>query len=258
MALLTTEQVLDHIRSKKSDNINNKNNTNNRTTTNNQQLNYITTLTTKTTSMNAPLADIHEKDRVQEEPSVRLAFSEQNQSDLELLDSRSGSERLALESLPARWRGVKVDLFHNLNKGKPNLRLVYNIIRTDGTKISIRASMNGRIRDVTRGITEQDLALPVWQKFRQIRERLKESYPDYKASKFYLTGKKGSLSKMVTFLIQDNNVYTSILIYDDQVFTYRLDGTLTARFEERNGIASQYFGIEGSTMTMIDPEELGI
>jgi len=255
---LTTEQVMAHVKAKKSANINNINNNNNITTTNNEQLNNITTLTTKTTLMNSLVADIHKEISVQRTPSALLASFGQKEPVQEIPDSRSGIGSLALKILPDNWRGLKVDLFLNMNRSRSSLRCVYNIIRLDGTKANIRASLSGRARDATRGVSEEELTRSTWIKFRQLKEQLKDIDPNYKVSKFYLPGKKGSLSDMITFLVKEHEIYTSILIYYGEIYTYCLDGDLSTKFESNNGIATQYFGLEGITMKMISPKDLGL
>lgn len=259
---LTAEEVLAHIRLKKSANINNINNNNNTTTINNEQLNHITTLTTLTTSKNAPLANIHEEEKEFKEPSARLGVLDKKQSIQETLDSRSGIGSPASAKLPAKWRGVKIDLFLNMNKStrtsKPRLRLVYNIMLIDGTKANLRASMNGRGRDLTRGISPERLTSKHWRRVLKLRAELAELYPDVKSSKFYLTGKKSSVDGAAVFLIENAGTYTSILVLDGEVYSYTLDGDMTDKFSMTNGIATNYFGEEGSSMTMISVKDLGL
>ena len=137
--------------------------------------------------------------------------------------------------LPAPWRGVKIDLFEN-----PRLKLKFSIIRQDNSKFECLAGMNSKPTQVFRKRSEMDSTPEFWHCVERVLE-LRKSEPNFRISKITKARKAGVLNNMAVALYQRNG-WCVELIYDDQVYQFRLSCQITERFRGANGIATCYVG----------------
>lgn len=154
-------------------------------------------------------------------------------------------------TLPAKWRGVKLDLFAN-----PGYTLKISIIRHDGTTFACSSQMNSppsyvfRGRDLGQGTEEH------WQLVEHLMDLRKGI--DYRISKVSQLKKGGTIKNFVAMIYPKDGIWNADLIFDCQIWNFVLNKQLTPAFQKKNGIASGYAGNTGYSKPWIDSEELGI
>ena len=182
---------------------------------------------------------------------------------LENISSRDSINFVGGSELPGTWRGLKWDIYQNKSANhKINLKVKMTVIKQDRTTIGLTASMNSPHDRLWRGV--EDRTTPHWQ-------AVNEQYQDYfrcfgksldlwRASKFYLNNKKGSVDQFTLFMLFADNSYNLRLIVDSQIFDYNISrdswATLSQSQRDRNQIATAFYG--RSQVKLINPRELGL
>lgn len=154
-------------------------------------------------------------------------------------------------TLPAKWRGVKLDLFAN-----PGYTLKLTIIKHDGTRVALSANLNSPRSYVFRG-REQGLGTEQhWQLVEYLME-LRDDF-DYKISKVGKPRKGGTMMDFVAIIYHTDAKWHCDLIYEHRIWSFVLDRETSQAFRDKNGLASGYSGVTGYSKPWQDPKELGI
>lgn len=220
----------------------------NRTNINN--INYSTTQQHLTTSI--VVLDSNEVTEPATSSSTGLASLSASQKPLEPPLGGIGT-------LPANWRGVKLDLFQNgvSPTGKPKLKIKASII-VDSQKesIAVVAALNSPIRHMYRGSDSQGDPQH-WITVKTFQKNLKkQGVKDYRASKFYLTGKQNTLENLCCFVWFEQG-WNAAIIRDGIVYEFLLEDAVSEAFQKANGIATAYYG-HGKQTKWVSLKDLGI
>jgi hypothetical protein len=154
-------------------------------------------------------------------------------------------------TLPARWRGVKLDLFEN-----PRKKLKITIVRPDNTKFECVAALSSPRSYVFRGRDQDKGSFEFWSAVEQVYERQKDQ-EDFRISKVVKPRKGQTIDNMAVALYRIDQVYVIDFIYDDEVYHFKLTGIPSENFQKMNGIATAYIG-KTSDRPWANKEELGI
>lgn len=154
-------------------------------------------------------------------------------------------------TLPSKWRGVKLDLFSN-----PGYTLKITIIRQDGTRFQCSANMNSPRSYVFRGREQGQGTEYHWRLVEHLME-LRDDY-EYKISKVGKPRKTGTIKDFVAMIYQTQGYWNVDLVFEQHIWSFILDKTLSEAFQKKNGIASGYIGVTGYSKPWDDAEELGI
>lgn len=154
-------------------------------------------------------------------------------------------------TLPARWRGVKLDLFEN-----PRKKLKITIVRPDNSKFACVAALNSPRSYVFRGRNEDKGSEEFWSAVEQVYERQKDQ-EDFRISKVVKPRKGQTIDNMAVALYRVDDIYVIDFIYDAEVYHFRLTGQVSDKFKEMNGVATTYIG-KTSDRPWANKEELGI
>jgi hypothetical protein len=154
-------------------------------------------------------------------------------------------------TLPANWRGVKLDLFAN-----PKHTLKITITRKDGTRFACSSQLNSPRSYVFRGRERGEGSSTHWQIVEYLME-LRDDY-DYRISKVSHLRKNGTLKDFVAMIYFTENFWRVDLIFECKIWSFILDGERSQAFQDKNGIATGYAGITGYHKPWQDPKELGI
>lgn len=153
-------------------------------------------------------------------------------------------------TLPAKWRGLKIDLFEN-----PRLKLKFSIIRQDNSKFECVAGMNSPRSYVFRGRDEGKGTDEYWNAVEQMFETRKDEQ-NFRISKISKPRKGQTLNGLAVALYQQKH-WMIDLVYYDTIYTFALKGKISDSFNKANGIATAYYGMT-NTRTWADLEELGL
>lgn len=153
--------------------------------------------------------------------------------------------------LPTRWQGVKLDLFEN-----PRLKLKLTIVISGNNKFQCIAALNSPTSYVFRGRNEGKGSDDYWAAVEAVIAKHKNK-PGFCISKISKPRKGQTIDGMAAGLYIEDNVYHCAVIYDYQVFEYKLTGKVSDNFRKMNGIATAYIG-KTNTRPWADKEELGI
>lgn len=220
---------------------------------------YITDITDLTTSMFA--CDSNQNQQRLASPPIGLASLSASQSSSPDSDAVALPKEKKTRKLPAAWRGIKLDLFHNgANKdGSMNLKLNVSILeKKTGQQIQLMAALNSKFDSaVQRGVDPEDWQqMPHWQLIRQLRRELESLYTDVRISKVGLKNKGGG-TEMVVFVYQDRaGVWCCDYVREAQVYQFDLTDALTEQQTGKNIIATGFHGAR--TRRLITAKELGI
>jgi hypothetical protein len=183
--------------------------------------------------------------------------SKENNEEEDIASLSSGIATLSFEealassgTLPANWRGVKLDLFAN-----PGHTLKITIIRHDGTRFACSANLNSPRSYVFRGRETQG-SKSHWHLVEYLME-LRDDY-EYKISKVGKPKKSGTLLDFAAMIYFTQQVWNVDLVYEHKIWNFKLDKETSPAFTNKNGIATGYHGITGYTKPWQDPKELGI
>lgn len=154
-------------------------------------------------------------------------------------------------TLPSKWRGVKIDLFAN-----PGHTLKITIIRHDGTRFACSSQMNSPRTHVFRGRDAGQGTKTHWRLVEYLME-LRDDY-EYKISKVSKPRKGGTIKDFVAMIYLTDQTWQVDLVYEHQIWSFKLDKATSPAFRNKNGIASGYTGITGYTKPWEQGEELGI
>lgn len=152
--------------------------------------------------------------------------------------------------LPRSWLNFKWDLFKNPSvKTTEQLRINLNIVRQDGTQAKLTASLNSPHDRIWRNVDEEAAATDHWQLIRseysQWRKTFGPKITDWRASKFYLPGKKES-GDTVVFFREAESDYQLRLFYRATILDYAIPKSsyesLTIKQLQGNQIASLFVG----------------
>lgn len=154
-------------------------------------------------------------------------------------------------TLPAKWRGVKLDLFAN-----PSYTLKITIIRHDGTRFQCSANMNSPRSYVFRGREQGQGTEYHWRLVEHLME-LRDDY-DYKISKVGKPRKTGTIKDFVAMIYQTQGHWNVDLVFEQHIWSFILDKPISEAFQKKNGIASGYIGVTGYARPWDSAEELGI
>lgn len=234
----TPQDILERFSSlKKSTNINNTNNTNN---TNNKTTTII----------------VDEINNVVVNQSLRSSFGLASRTD-------SSPKGIHLESgseLPAPWMNCKWDLFRNPSpKSLPQLRLNLNIIRLDGTRAKFTASLNSPQDRIWRKVTDEERKEPHWlliqEQYYLWRREFGTELIDWRASKFYLPGKKES-GETTIFFKEYMDRYQLRLFYRAAIWDYAIlkssAENLSLKQIQGNQIATAFIGRQARRLATAD------
>jgi hypothetical protein len=154
-------------------------------------------------------------------------------------------------TLPANWRGVKLDLFSN-----PGYTLKITIVRHDGTRFACSSNLNSPRSYVFRGKDQgQGTDIHWWlvEDLMAQREGM-----DYKISKVNKPRKGGTLNDFAAMIYLKDDVWHAELIYEYKVWQFALNRPISEEFKNNRGIATGYFGVTTTNKPWQDPKELGI
>ena len=154
-------------------------------------------------------------------------------------------------TLPGNWRGVKLDLFAN-----PGHTLKITIIRHDGTRFACTSNLNSPRSYVFRGRDQGQGTDTHWWLVEDLMAH--RDNVEYKISKVNKPRKGGTLNDFAAMLYLQDTVWHLELIYEYQVWQFKLDRPISEEFKKSNGIATAYFGITTTSKPWQDPKELGI
>lgn len=154
-------------------------------------------------------------------------------------------------TLPARWKGVKFDLFEN-----PRKKLKITIVRPDNTKFECVAALNSPRSYVFRGRDEDKGSEEFWSAVEQVYESKKDCQ-DFRISKVSKPRKGQTIDNMAVAMYIVNDVYTLDFVYDNEVYEFKLTGIPSEKFCAMNGVATAYYG-KTSGRAWANKEELGI
>jgi hypothetical protein len=184
--------------------------------------------------------------------------SEESNDEIDTTSSFSGLASLSSEealassgTLPANWKGVKLDLFAN-----PGHTLKITIIRHDGTRFACSSQMNSPRTHVFRGRERGQGTKSHWRLVEYLME-LRDDY-EYKISKVSKPRKGGTINNFVAMIYFTQEVWNVDLVYEHKIWNFKLDKDTSPAFRNKNGIASGYSGITGYTKPWVDGKELGI
>lgn len=153
-------------------------------------------------------------------------------------------------TLPAKWRGLKIDLFEN-----PRLKLKFSIIRQDNSKFECVAGMNSPRSYVFRGRDEGKGTDEYWDAVEQMFETRKDE-ENFRISKISKPRKGQTLNGLAVALYKQKS-WMIDLVYYDTIYTFALKGKTSDSFTKSNGIATAYYGVT-TTRPWADLEELGL
>ena len=168
-----------------------------------------------------------------------------------LLAKPIGEALASTGTLPSKWRGVKIDLFAN-----PGHTLKITIIRHDGTRFACSSQMNSPRTHVFRGRDQGQGTKTHWRLVEYLME-LRDDY-EYKISKVSKPRKGGTIKDFVAMIYLTDQMWQVDLIYEHQIWSFKLDKETSPAFRNKNGIASGYIGVTGYSKPWDDAEELGI
>jgi hypothetical protein len=154
-------------------------------------------------------------------------------------------------TLPARWKGVKFDLFEN-----PRKKLKITIVRPDNTKFTCVAALNSPRSYVFRGRDEDKGSADFWLAVESVYDKNKDT-EDFRISKVSKPRKGQTLDNMAVALYTQDGVNVLDFIYDNEIYHYKLTGIVSEKFREANGVATAYIG-KSSDRAWANKEELGI
>jgi hypothetical protein len=189
--------------------------------------------------------------------NTSIVSKESNEEEV-MTSSSSGLASLSFEealastgTLPANWRGVKLDLFAN-----PGHTLKITIIRHDGTRFACSANLNSPRSYVFRGKESGQGTKSHWRLVEHLMA-LRDDY-DYKISKVGKPRKAGTINDFVAMIYMTEEIWRVDLVYEHKIWSFKLDKETTPAFRNKNGIASGYHGITGYAKPWQSGEELGI
>jgi hypothetical protein len=162
--------------------------------------------------------------------------------------------------MPAEWRGVKFDLFHNGYRGQKldaSLKMAISIIKQDRGRQHLMANLNSPPDYVFRGVDESDIDNPHWQLVKLIlSEHIKSDIP-FRASKCVLKNRAGTTS-LVLFLCEQDHDWVITIVRNGEYYCFDLlkHSELSQAQRSQNIIRTAFFG-RGQT-PIIKPEDLGI
>lgn len=189
--------------------------------------------------------------------------SKENNEEIDTTSSSSGLASLSASqkplevafmppgTLPARWRGVKFDLFEN-----PKKKLKISIVRPDNTKFTCVAALNSPRSYVFRGRDEDKGSEEFWSAVEVVYEQ-KKDFEDFRISKVVKPRKGQTMDGMAVALYKLDDVNVLDFIYDNEIYQFKLTGEPSAKFKEMNGVATAYFG-KTSDRPWANKEDLGI
>lgn len=154
-------------------------------------------------------------------------------------------------TLPANWRGVKLDLFAN-----PKHTLKITITRRDGTRFACSSQLNSPRSYVFRGRDRGQGSQRHWQIVEYLME-LRDDY-DYKISKVNHLRKNGTLKDFVSLIYFSEGYWRVDLVFEHKIWSFTLDGVRSQAFQNKNGVATGYLGHTGYHKPWQDPRELGL
>jgi hypothetical protein len=154
-------------------------------------------------------------------------------------------------TLPARWKGVKFDLFEN-----PRKKLKITIVRPDNTKFACVAALNSPRSYVFRGRDEDKGTSDFWAAVESVYAKHKDT-EDFRISKVSKPRKGQTLDNMAVALYSLDGVNVLDFIYDNEVYNFKLTGVVSENFKQANGVATAYIG-KTSDRAWANKEELGI
>ena len=154
-------------------------------------------------------------------------------------------------TLPANWRGVKLDLFAN-----PRHTLKITIIRHDGTRFACSSQLNSPRTHVFRGRDQGRGSRYHWQLVEYLME-LRDDF-DYQISKVSKPRKGGTIDDFVVMIYHSDGIWHTDLVFEHKIWSFRLDRELSQAFVKNNGIATGYAGITGYSRPWFTAKELGI
>lgn len=153
-------------------------------------------------------------------------------------------------TLPAKWRGLKIDLFEN-----PRLKLKFSIIRQDNSKFECVAGMNSPRSYVFRGRDEGNGTDEYWSAVEQMFH-LRKQEEKFRISKISKPRKGQTLNGLAVALYKQDH-WMIDMVYYDTIHSFALKGKTSDKFREANGIATGYYGVT-TTRPWADLEELGL
>lgn len=189
--------------------------------------------------------------------------SKENNEEEELTSSSSGLASLSASqkplevafmppgTLPAKWRGVKLDLFEN-----PRKKLKITIVRPDNTKFECVAALNSPRSYVFRGREEDKGHEDFWRAVDTVYSKQKD-VEDFRISKVSKPRKGQTLDGMAVALYSQDGINVIDFIYDNEVYHFKLTGQISDRFKQMNGTATAYYG-KTSGRSWANKEDLGI
>jgi hypothetical protein len=245
--MATSEEILKMIRSKNLTNINNTTYTNN---TNN--LHTTTIVSDESNSSRSEIKDL----------SVGLASLSASQQTT-LASPRDSINFVGGSELPPAWLNFKWDLYKNpsTKQFKQQLKLKCNIIKQDGTKQALTASLNSPHTYIWRKVDTDNLSKH-WELVKEELELWQSIWgktDGFRASKFYLGKKQGSV-EIAVFLREEPDEFLVRMFYRAKIYDYAIPKNsieqLTVKQLASNQIATLRVGKQACGFVSLD--DLGI
>ena len=200
------QMILDLIRSKQATNINN-----------------ILTTTNNTNNTNNKITSII-VDGINNGEQIELRSSLGSSASQKTLKSRDPINFVGGLELPQAWMNFKWDLFQNpSDRALAQLKINLNIVRQDGTQVKLTASLNSPHDRIWRKVSDEQRQEEHWRLIREEYTIWRKTYgsevSDWRASKFYIPGKKDSTSSVV-FLREEQDEYLIRFFYRAKMLDY--------------------------------------
>jgi hypothetical protein len=215
-------------------------------------INNILTTTNNTNDTNdvITITFVENKDETDNELCSSLGLASLSASPQTTVKSREDINFVGGSELPAAWLNFKWDLFKNPSvKGSAQLKINLNIVRQDGTQAKLSASLNSPHDRIWRGVDDEMAATEHWQLIRSEYQEWRRCFgpkvTDWRASKFYLPGKKES-GDTVVFFREEATEYQVRLFYRARLLDYAIPKssyeTLSVKQIQGNQIATVFVG----------------
>lgn len=151
----------------------------------------------------------------------------------------------ARPKMPERWRGVKIDLFHNgINKDQQQqYKLAIHVQKQDNTFQTLIGNMNSPHHYLWRGVSGEERQEPHWLVVEQTIQQYAAGNCEYRCSKLLLPHKQNK-TQIVAILSDLVSNWGVEIVYEARNYEFLLakNSTLTAAQQAKNVIASSFFG----------------
>ena len=212
-------------------------------------INNITNNTNNTNDLTT-ITFVDNKDETDDSLRCSLGLASLSAPPQKTVKSREDIHFSGGSELPSAWLNFKWDLFKNPSaRPLAQLKINLNIVRQDGTQAKLSASLNSPHDRIWRGVDDEMAATEHWQlirsEYREWRACFGPKLTDWRASKFYLPGKKES-GETVVFFREEATEYQLRLFYRARLLDYSIAKSsyndLSVKQIQGNQIATLFVG----------------